>query len=82
MIFIYVAYCYFTELTNRESDSADPGTQAHIINIEIHDNHEEATIGAFLIGDLAAMVGVVPSYNDTGQSNICDNPQQAGVRVL
>lgn len=47
----------FTDLTNRESSSSSPGTQSHIINIEIHDNHEEATIGAFLICDLCAMVG-------------------------
>lgn len=47
----------FVELTNREADNADTGSQSHIINIEIHDNHEEATIGAFLICDLCAMVG-------------------------
>ena len=33
------------------------GTESHLINIEILDNHEEATIGAFLICDLCAMVG-------------------------
>ena len=50
------------ELTNREVNTADPGSQAHVINIEIRDNHEEATIGAFLICDLCAMV----SYNMGG----------------
>ncbi|XP_067951556.1 RNA polymerase II subunit A C-terminal domain phosphatase SSU72-like isoform X2 [Watersipora subatra] len=43
------------ELTNRETGNADPGSQAHIINIEIHDNHEEATLGAFLICDLCVL---------------------------
>ena len=28
----------------------------HIINIDIQDNHEEATLGAFLIGDMVTMV--------------------------
>lgn len=28
----------------------------HVINIDIQDNHEEATMGAFLICDLVAMV--------------------------
>ena len=37
------------------------GTESHLINIEILDNHEEATIGAFLICDLCAMVSSAPS---------------------
>ena len=28
----------------------------HVINIDIQDNHEEATIGAFMICDLCTMV--------------------------
>nr|SVE90161.1 EOG090X0E4R [Daphnia sinensis]SVE91416.1 EOG090X0E4R [Daphnia sinensis] len=31
-------------------------TPVHIVNIEIQDNHEEATIGAFLMCDLVAMM--------------------------
>ena len=30
---------------------------AHVINIDIQDNHEEATLGAFLICELCDMVG-------------------------
>ncbi|KAF6024091.1 SSU72 [Bugula neritina] len=44
------------ELNNREASSDELGSQSHIINIEIHDNHEEATIGAFLICDLCSML--------------------------
>lgn len=29
----------------------------HVINIDIQDNHEEATIGAFLICELVTLVG-------------------------
>lgn len=31
-------------------------TPAHVINIDVQDNHEEATIGAFLICELAQMM--------------------------
>ena len=30
----------------------------HIINLDIQDNHEEATLGAFLVCELCQMVGV------------------------
>ena len=49
------SYVSLTELSNRESNSSEMGTESHLINIEILDNHEEATIGAFLICDLCAM---------------------------
>ena len=39
-------------LENRDSQT----TPVHVINIEIQDNHEEATIGAFLICELVSMV--------------------------
>lgn len=32
------------------------GEPSHVINIDIQDNHEEATIGAFMICDLCSMV--------------------------
>lgn len=38
---------------SRESTENQP---VHVINIDIQDNHEEATVGAFLIGDMMAMV--------------------------
>jgi RNA polymerase II subunit A C-terminal domain phosphatase SSU72 len=31
-------------------------TPVHVVNIEIQDNHEEATIGAFLMCELVSMV--------------------------
>ena len=42
-----------SELEGRRSGMGEP---SHIINIDIQDNHEEATIGAFMICDLCAMV--------------------------
>ena len=48
------------------------GTESHLINIEILDNHEEATIGAFLICDLCAMVG--KTINGGCVSIFCHKP--------
>ncbi|XP_033763954.1 RNA polymerase II subunit A C-terminal domain phosphatase SSU72-like [Pecten maximus] len=41
------------DLENRLKDQCEP---VHIINLDIQDNHEEATIGAFMICDLASML--------------------------
>jgi len=40
-----------------ESREAEETIPVHVINIDIQDNHEEATIGAFLICELVALVG-------------------------
>jgi len=42
-------------IEGRDSQTAP----VHVINIEIQDNHEEATIGAFLICELLAMVNSI-----------------------
>lgn len=39
-----------------ESRTPVDNSIAHVINIDIEDNLEEATIGAFLIGDMCLMV--------------------------
>lgn len=39
-----------------ESRAQTDNRPVHVINIDIQDNHEEATMGAFLICDLVAMV--------------------------
>jgi len=46
-------YVYITDLESREK--TDPES-VHIINIDIQDNQEEATIGAFMICDLCTLV--------------------------
>jgi len=49
---IQLNFVYYTGLESRDSQT----TPVHVINIEIQDNHEEATIGAFLICELVSMV--------------------------
>lgn len=44
---------YIIDLELREKEDPEP---THIINIDIQDNHEEATIGAFMICDLCTLV--------------------------
>jgi RNA polymerase II subunit A C-terminal domain phosphatase SSU72 len=46
---------YFKDLDSKIPEENIP---VHVINIDIQDNHEEATIGAFLICELASMVGL------------------------
>lgn len=45
-----------------ESKPPADNRPVHIINIDIQDNHEEATMGAFLICDLVAMVSITLEY--------------------
>ena len=44
------------DLENRKKESNQP---VHVINIDVADNHEDATLGAFLIVDLAQLVCVL-----------------------
>ena len=57
------------------SDLAARGQQSympvHVINIDVQDNHEEATLGAFLICELCEMVGraaSIPSSTPEGEA--------------
>lgn len=47
--------CLSTDLNSREEESHQP---VHVINVDIQDNHEEATLGAFLICELCQCVSV------------------------
>jgi hypothetical protein len=49
----WISPLVLVDFETREKEDMQP---AHIINIDIQDNHEEATIGAFLISDLVTMV--------------------------
>lgn len=46
-------YVLWSELSLR---TPVDNTTVHIINIDVQDNHEEATIGAFLICEMALMM--------------------------
>lgn len=43
----------FLDLNSREQETLQP---VHVINVDIQDNHEEATLGAFLICELCQCV--------------------------
>lgn len=47
--------CLSPDLNSREEESHQP---VHVINVDIQDNHEEATLGAFLICELCQCVSV------------------------
>ncbi|PIO32463.1 hypothetical protein AB205_0174740 [Aquarana catesbeiana] len=43
------------DLNSREQETCQP---VHVINVDIQDNHEEATLGAFLICELCQCVSL------------------------
>ena len=52
--------------TGFEAQGSSTYTPVHVINLEVKDNHEEATLGAFLILELCEMVSDVLSYRVSG----------------
>ena len=48
-------WCKFL-ITDLENAVPEENSPVHVINIDIQDNHEEATLGAFMICELAFMV--------------------------
>lgn len=46
-------FCFQLDLNSREQETCQP---VHVINVDIQDNHEEATLGAFLICELCQCV--------------------------
>ena len=50
-----ILYPFPSDFNQREQDSQTP---VHIINIEVQDNHDEATLGAFLIYELCQLVSM------------------------
>jgi hypothetical protein len=60
ILFTYFHFV-FTGLESREPETYSP---VHVINIDIQDNHEEATLGAFLVCNLCEKVYfVLSSFN-------------------
>lgn len=55
--------CCSSDLNSREQETLQP---VHVINVDIQDNHEEATLGAFLICELCQCVSVSHQH-DTSQ---------------
>lgn len=51
--------CCSSDLNSREQETLQP---VHVINVDIQDNHEEATLGAFLICELCQCVSVSHQY--------------------
>lgn len=56
-----------SDLNSREQETCQP---VHVVNVDIQDNHEEATLGAFLICELCqcVSVGSGASPHATGRS--------------
>ena len=44
---------YYLDMNDREQVSMN---LVHVVNVEIRDNHEEATLGSFIIYDLVEKV--------------------------
>ena len=53
LLYLFASNIFLSDFDNREQNNEQA---VHIINIDIQDNHEEATIGAFMICELVTMV--------------------------
>lgn len=52
-VLLFRVFCFQIDLNSREQETCQP---VHVINVDIQDNHEEATLGAFLICELCQCV--------------------------
>jgi hypothetical protein len=50
---------HYSSLSALEGRTPIDNSSVHIINIDIQDNHEEATLGAFLICELMTVVSII-----------------------
>ncbi len=58
------AYLSFQAVDFFEQSCGQSGQPAHVINMDIQDNHEEATIGAFLLCELVQLLAESPDMDD------------------
>lgn len=65
-----------------EARGADSNQPVHVVNIDIQDNHEEATIGAFLFCDLMQMLDEAQDLDDEIDEIIQDFEAKCGRPVL
>ena len=59
-LFYYLSHRTFADMENREKEDSQ---SVHVINIDIQDNHEDATIGAFMVCDLCTLVRSIYLYS-------------------
>lgn len=58
------------------------GQAVHVVNIDIQDNHEEATIGAFLFCELVALLANSPDLDDEIDEIILELERRCGRSIL
>ena len=68
----------FTELESRISEDYVP---MHIININIQDNHDEATFGSFLFYEICQMVRLSIKVNLINADKICNNNENETMEI-
>jgi hypothetical protein len=56
---IIIQFDFQKDLETREKSTNQP---VHVINIDVCDNHEDATLGAFILLDLAQMVWPISHF--------------------
>lgn len=62
VILVHLCVLCFLDLNSREQETCQP---VHVINVDIQDNHEEATLGAFLICELCQCVSIISCASQT-----------------
>jgi hypothetical protein len=56
MKYVSLIAMHYSSLSALEGRTPTDNSSVHVINIDIQDNHEEATLGAFLICELMTVV--------------------------
>ncbi|XP_078729428.1 RNA polymerase II subunit A C-terminal domain phosphatase SSU72-like isoform X2 [Lampetra fluviatilis] len=67
------------DLSGREQESFQP---VHVINVDVQDNHEDATLGAFLICELCQCIQLTEDLDNEIDELVQDFEEKSGKLIL
>lgn len=76
--FVQYFHIFFQVIDFMESQEPVYNQPVHLINLEVQDNHEDATIGAFLICDMITMVKYIIEKYLNSKSTLSERNTETG----